>query len=120
MYSHNPKKSCTFAYRKIRKQLTPKSRKGTKTMKKSIYDKVTSLIDQAAYEARKDALDTVIAIQLEKYDAIDRVLTNGLDILETTSGNRRTKLSRQRQKLYLKMSTLNKVIIETINLKRTF
>lgn len=120
MYSHNPKKSCTFAYRKIRKQLTPKSRKGTKTMKKSIYDKVTSLIDQAAYEARQDALDTVIAIQLEKYEAIDRVLQNGLDIWKTTSGDRLIKLSKQRQKLYLKMSTLYKVIIETINLKRTF
>lgn len=120
MYLHNPKKSCTFAYRKIRKQLTPKSRKGTKTMKKSIYDKVTTLIDQAAYEARMDALDTVIAIQREKYDAIDRVLTNGLDILDTTSGNRRKKLLNQRHKLYLKMFTLHQVIIETLKLKITF
>lgn len=73
----------------------------------------TNLIEKS----RKETLDEVLEIVSQKQNQIDQILRNGRPIFEQALGDRFSKIYEQRQKLWLKNSTLNSIYIKLCEMR---
>lgn len=73
----------------------------------------TNLIEKS----RKETLDEVLDIIAQKQNQIDQILRNGRPIFEQALGDRFSKLYDQRQKLWLKNTTLNSIYVKLCEMR---
>lgn len=105
---------CTFVCRKrggnqVQTKQTPKSREGKEKMNK-LEMKMKGLIEAVREETKKEILEFLYA----RHMAIQKLLENGWPILETTYGERFTKMYEQRRKLHRKQDLLIELSNEII------
>jgi len=84
----------------------------------TVTNAITTMVNQVARDARKEALEEVAQMLWAKAERIEKVLDNGRDIWIASSGIRHEMLYQQRSVLWRHAILLNQIAGEVITIQR--